>query len=425
MLNKIRKMKKRTICLFFNVHQPYRLKTYRFFHIGDDHLYFDDISNKNILARIAQNCYLPANHMMLDLIKKYGSLFKVTFGISGTALNQFKEYCPRVLQSFRQLYATGNIELVAESNANSLAMISYPNEYLRQVMEYKNDLEKDFGCHPTAIVDTHPALSDETAGIAYKLGFKTMLTGDSIQSIGLKNANYMYTSNIHPDLRILFRNYALSEDIALRYSSKNWSEGTLTPDKFISWLNALDANEEIVNLVIDYETLGEIQNYNSGIFTFLNSLIGKIIRSGKWNLKTISEAADSIDPVSKIDTQNVAITTGNDHKFSVWLGNDLQQEAYTNLYSVAGIMEHCENQALLGDWNKLQTCDHFYYMNTSHLNERNTNQVFSPYNSPYEAFVNYMNVLTDFLIRAKEYAARQADLVKHIHSNNYTLLETI
>jgi alpha-amylase len=399
---------KRTICLFFQVHQPFRLKVYRFFNIGVDHDYFDDTQNRHIMKRVVHNCYMPANDLLLKCIKKYGPDFKITFGLSGTALEQFEKYTPWVIDSFRKLYETGNVEFVAEPYAYSLAMLSHPAEYIRQINEQGKVLESLIGAQPKALVNTNLLYSDAIAGIAEDMGFKTILSEGANQVLGWKSPDYVYSCVPYPEIKLLLRNHQLSDDIGYRFSMTDWNEWPLTAEKYISWLDGLDKKEEIVNLFMDYNSLGEHQHSRSGILNFFNAFVKQAINSYKWIFINASEAATKIGAVGPLSVPVEISWADQEHDLSAWLGNELQKEAFTNLYSAATVMKHCTDRELLNDWSRLQTCDHFYYMSTKSLNDGVMHSILSPYNSPYEAFVNYMNVVSDFLLRVDEYKAHQS-----------------
>jgi alpha-amylase len=400
--------KKRIICLFFYVHQPFRLKTYRFFNIGNDHNYYDDPLNRNIIKNAAHYCYLPTNDNIRELIQRYPDEFKVTFGISGTALEQLRKQTPKVIESFNQLYHTGNIEFVAEPYSNSLAMLSHESEYIKQIEKHCKALISYFGSRPTALVNTNLLYSNDIATLAHYLGFTTVLTEGSGQALGWKSPNYLYSSEPYPDIKLLLRNYELSDDIAFRFSRHECIEWPLTSDKLLSRLNSIDPKEQLINLFMDYGAMGDCQNAEAGIFNFMNDFVDKAINSGKWSFKTVSEIAGSIDSVATLNISEAISWADQERDTTAWLGNELQQEAYKSLYSVAQIMETCTDMDLLSDWNKLQTCDHFYYMSTKSFDNRAVRRFYSPYKSPYEAFVNYMNVLSDFIIRANEYELQKA-----------------
>jgi alpha-amylase len=397
----------RTVCLLFHIHQPFRLKTYRFFNIGIDRNYYDEENNKNILRRVALNCYLPANELIMSLIKKYRN-FKVTFGISGMAIEQLKRYAPKVLDSFRRLYETGNIEIVAESYAYSLPVITSQAEYRTQVEKHIKTIESTFGCKPVSFMNANMLYSNQTAEFAHQMGFTTILTEGAKQALGWRSPDYVYASKAHPEIKLLLRHSQLSDDITFRFSMRGWNQWPLTPDKYISWLNALDPGEQVVNLFMDYGTFGEYHNTGTGIFRFMNAFIDKAISSGKWIFRTVSEAVEDTEPADALDIPQYISWADQDRDLSAWLGNELQQEAVTTLYSASETMEKCEDPDLLRDWYRLQTCDHFYYMTTKYLKEKGMYSFFSPYSSPYEAFVNYMNVVSDFLIRVNEYAGKLA-----------------
>lgn len=398
---------KKTLCLLFQVHQPYRLRAYGFFDIGTKHDYYDEQLNKQIMKQVAYNCYKPANEILLRLIGRFRDAVRITFSLSGIAMDQLRKYAPDVIESFVTLYRTGNVELTGESFAHSLAMLSNPAEFRRQVEEHGKMMENYFGVRPSAFINTNLVYSNEIGNLVSSLGFKTIFTEGARQALGWKSSNYLYSSNNNPETKLLLRNFQLSDDISLRFSTRDWNEWPLTAEKFISWLNAIDKKEEIVNLFMDYSALGEYHKADTGKLAFLGSLLEKAIRSKKWRLKTISEAAETMHPVANLSIRDVISCADQEHDLSAWLGNELQQEAFNDLYSVACIMEKCEDQELLDDWNKLQTCDHFYYMGTKSTDDGAMRRFFSPYASPFEAFVNYMNVLSDFLIRAHEYEARR------------------
>lgn len=394
----------RSISLYFQVHQPFRLRTYRFFDIGADHYYYDDYQNKRIVRRIAANCYLPANEVLLGLINDYGSAFKVTFSISGSAIEQFKKYTPEVIESFRRLAKTGNVEFLAETYSHSLSGLNDPAEFRRQVEEHSATIKELFGVTPTVFRNTELVYSNSIAGQVLDMGYKTMVTEGAKQLLGWKSPNFLYYSAPHQRLKLLLRNYQLSDDIAFRFSQQDWSEWPLTADKYVSWLNAVDSKQEIVNLCMDYETFGEHQKAESGIFGFLRAFPEKVIKSQKWTFRTLSEASEELQPVAGIDCPHAISWADEERDLTAWLGNDLQDEAFSSLYKVSGIMSTCTDAELHRDWNYLQASDHFYYMCTKWFSDGAVHHYFNPYGSPYEAFLNYMNVLSDFLIRVREYA---------------------
>jgi len=398
----------RSICLYFQVHQPFRLRTYRFFDIGVDHYYYDDYQNKRIMRRIARECYLPANEILLGLINEFGSAFKVSFSISGTAIEQFKKYAPEVLDSFKRLAQTGNVEFFAETYSHSLVGLNNPGEFKRQVKEHADTIKALFGFTPSTFRNTELVYSNSIAGQVMEMGYKTMLTEGAKQLLGWKSPNYLYFSAPHPRLRLLLRNYQLSDDITFRFSQKEWNEWPLTAEKYVAWLNDVDPKQEIVNLFMDYETFGEHQKADTGIFGFLRALPEQVIKTRKWVFRTPSEVVDDLQPVAGIDSPHAISWADEERDVTAWLGNDLQAEAFSSLYKVSEIMSTCTDEDLHRDWNYLQASDHFYYMCTKWFSDGIVHHYFNPYSTPYEAFLNYMNVVSDFLIRVKEYSENNA-----------------
>ncbi len=394
----------KSLCLYFQIHQPFRLRTYRFFDIGSDHYYYDDYQNKHIVRRIANNCYLPANEVLLSLIKEFGAKFKVSFSISGTALEQFQKYSPDVIESFKKLAKTGNVEFLAETYSHSLAATLNPGEFKRQVEEHSQAVEKLFGYKTTAFRNTELIYSNDIAGMVQEMGFKTLLTEGAKQVLAWKSPNFLYCSAPHERLKLLLRNYQLSDDIAFRFSQRDWSEWPLTAEKYVGWLNAVDKKQEVVNLFMDYETFGEHQKADTGIFEFLHAFPAKVIKSGKWTFRTPTEVSNELQPVAGLNVPHAISWADEERDLTAWIGNDLQDEAFASLYSVAHILAQCDDKDLLRDWNYLQGSDHFYYMCTKWFSDGAVHHYFNPYGSPYEAFINYMNVLSDFLVRVNDYA---------------------
>ena len=389
----------RTICLYFQVHQPFRLKKYRFFNIGNDHYYYDDYLNESVMKKIIEKCYFPANEILFDLIQKYNGKFKVAFSISGVAIKQFELYAPEVLKSFKKLAESGSVEFLAETNAHSLVALKDKQAFCEQVKTHSQKIEKHFNQSPSVFRNTELIYSDEIGATVSEMGYKAMLTEGAKHVLGWKSPNYLYCNAIKPRLKILLKNFKLSDDIAFRFSSKTWEEWPLTTEKFVSWLNNLDPKEEVVNLFMDYETFGEHQWHETGIFDFLKFLPETVFNNSNFTFSTPSEVAEKLQPVSAIHVPHPISWADEERDLTAWLGNDLQEEAFSKLYSLSGKISKCKDQAILEDWNWLQTSDHFYYMCTKFFSDGDVHEYFNPYESPYEAFINYMNVLSDFEIR--------------------------
>ncbi|MCD6178622.1 MAG: glycoside hydrolase family 57 protein [Bacteroidales bacterium] len=388
-----------SVCLYFQVHQPYRLKKYRFFNLGNDHYYYDDYLNKSIMERVAAKSYIPMNNLLLDLIKKYGKKFKVSFSISGMALDQFQEYTPEVLKSFKALAQTGNVEFLAETYAHSLAGMKSKEEFIRQIQMHQKRIKELFGLNPQTFRNTELIYSDDIGETVADLGFKTILTEGAKHILGWKSPNFVYTNAINPRLKVLLRNFQLSDDIAFRFSNQEWSEWPLTTDKFSDWLNNLNPKEQVVNLFMDYETFGEHQWAETGIFEFMRNLPEKILNKPNLSFKTPSEVSKEYQPIAAIQVPNAISWADEERDLTAWLGNEIQDEAFDKLYTVETAMRNCKDPVLQKDWLKLQASDHFYYMCTKWFSDGDVHEYFTPYSSPYEAFINFMNILSDFYIR--------------------------
>jgi alpha-amylase len=392
----------KTICLYFQVHQPFRLKRYRFFDIGNEHYYYDDFANRTILRKIADRCYIPTNQIILELIKLYGKKFKISFSISGTALDQFAQYAPDVLESFKKLAKTGNVEFLAETYSHTMASLKNKDEFIQQVKQHSEKIEEIFGKKPTVFRNTELIYSDNIGEMVAEMGFKSMLTEGAKHILGWKSPNYLYYNAFNPKLKIQLKNYKLSDDIAFRFSDKNWAEWPLTTEKYVSWLNQIPKEEKIINLFMDYETFGEHQPADSGIFEFLKSFIKAIFVSGNFSFSTTSEVAEKNDPVAALHVPYPISWADEERDLTAWLGNELQQEAFRKLYDMAPLVKKVSDPQLLKDWKNLQTSDHFYYMCTKFFMDGSVHQYFNPYSSPYDAFINYMNVLSDFIDRVNK-----------------------
>ncbi|MCR5326604.1 MAG: glycoside hydrolase family 57 protein [Bacteroidales bacterium] len=391
---------KKSICLYFQVHQPTRLRQYRFFDIGKDSHYYDDYANRTILKRVAQKCYLPMNELLLEAITKSKGKFKVAFSISGSALEQFDRYAPEVLDSFRKLAATGKVEFLCETYYHSLASLAAPAEFIHQVEKHKKAVEEYLGVTPVTFRNTELIYSDAIARQVYDLGFKTMLTEGARHIMGWKSPDYIYTAESQPRLKLLLRNYQLSDDLAFRFSERGWSEWPLTAEKFTGWLK--EADGDIVNLFMDYETFGEHQKAESGIFDFMRALPAQVLSDGGMEFVTPAQAAKNIKPVASLGVPDPISWADEERDLSAWLGNELQQDAFNKLYRQTEKLALIGDPELWADFGHLQESDHLYYMCTKFFSDGEIHKRFSPYGTPYEAFINYMNVLSDFIIRIND-----------------------
>lgn len=389
------------ICFYFQIHQPFRLKTYRFFDIGNDHYYYDDFANDDIITRIAHRSYLPANQMLKEMFATYGNKFKVAFSITGTALEQIELYVPEWIDSMKELVATGNVEFLSETYAHSLASLTDPEEFRLQVKEHDSKIQQLFGVKPKVLRNTELIYNDDIASMAYAMGFRGMITDGAKHILGWKSPNYVYSAATAPRLKLLLKNSRFSDDITFRFGSTEWSEYPLTADKFINWIAQLPQEEQIINLFMNYETLGELQPRESGIFEFFKALPRFAFENG-IGFVTPSEAISKLKPVAELVVPHPISWSDEARDTSAWLGNGLQNEAFEKLYSIAERVRLCEDKRIRQDWYYLQASDHFFYMSTKHFADGNVHSAYSPYDSPYTAFTNYMNVLSDFMVRVGE-----------------------
>ena len=393
---------KKSICLYFQVHQPNRLRLYRFFDIGKDSHYYDDFANRTILRRVAQKCYLPMNALLLEQIEAHKGAFKVAFSISGSVLEQFDRYAPEVIESFRKLAQTGCVEFLSETYYHSLAALASPIEFKNQVLKHKAAIEHYFGVTPKAFRNTELIYSDAIGEMVYDMGFKTMLTEGARHVLGWKSPNFVYNCAQAPKLKLLLKNSGLSDDIAFRFSDRNWSDWPLTGDKYLAWMKAAAQNDEIVNLFMDYETFGEHQKASSGIFDFMKFLPDVVLNDGEFEFVTPTQAAKKHNPVAELDVPDPISWADEERDVTAWLGNELQNDAFSKLNEQAEKLALLDDEALWADFGHLQESDHFYYMCTKFFSDGAVHKYFNPYDTPYEAFINYMNVLSDFILRVDD-----------------------
>ena len=396
---------KKSICLYFQVHQPTRLRLYRFFDIGKDSHYYDDFANRAILKRIAQKCYLPMNELLLEAVKKNKGKFKLAFSITGSALEQFDRYAPEVIDSFRKLAETGCVEFLCETYNHSLSSLVSQQEFEHQVHKHKAAIEQYFGVTPKTFRNTELIYSDAIGAAVYDLGFKTMLTEGARHIMGWRSPNYIYNNDLKPDLKLLLRNYGLSDDIAFRFSNRGWQEWPLTVEKFVDWLKS--AEGEIVNLFMDYETFGEHQGAECGIFEFMRALPDAVAKDKELEFVTPERAAAKHKSVGDLSVPQPISWADEERDTSAWLGNELQQDAFNKLYALQEKLSILNDAALWNDFGHLQESDHLYYMCTKFFSDGEVHKRFNPYDTPYEAFINYMNVLSDFIIRVNNAIAEK------------------
>lgn len=403
----------KSLCFYFQVHQPDRLRLYRFFDIGNDSQYFDEFANKTILKRVAERCYLPMNSLMLELIDKYKGEFRIAYSISGVALEQFEKYAPEVLESFKKLAATKCVEFMAETYSHSLASLASEKEFKAQVKAHAAAIKKHFGVTPKAFRNTELIYSDQIGAQVADMGYNVMLTEGAKHILGWKSPNYLYTNAINPKMKLLLKNFNLSDDIAFRFSDRSNPNWPLTSEKYAQWLSEAAVNDEVINLFMDYETFGEHQRQSTGIFEFMRALPGAILANTSLKFRTPSEVAQKHQPVAPLHVPFAISWADEERDTSAWIGNELQNEAFQKLYAIEKEVMSTKDEALIADYRKLQESDHFYYMCTKFFSDGAVHKYFNPYDTPYEAFINYMNVFSDFKLRVeKAVAAKKGKATK-------------
>ena len=387
-----------SLCFYFQVHQPYRLRHYSFFDIGKDHFYEDAEANRSIMEKVARKCYLPMNELLLKLIRRENGRFKVAFSISGVALEQFAQYKPEVIDSFRRLVNTGCVELLSETYAHSLASLYDLEEFAEQVKLHDRMIGACFGVTPEVFRNTELIYRNDIAAVVEKMGYKAMLTEGADHILGWRSPNFMYQPSNCTRLRLLLKNYRLSDDIAFRFSNRDWKEWPLTVEKFVRWIHAVNGSGELINLFMDYETFGEHQWGETGIFDFMESLPDALLANPDFDFVTPSEAAARFQPIAKIDVPDAISWADAERDLTAWIGNDMERDAIESVYALHNKVKASGDEGLMRTWRRLQTSDHFYYMCTKWFSDGDVHKYFNPYGTPYDAYINYMNVLSDFIM---------------------------
>ena len=391
----------KAICFYFQIHQPFRLKRYRFFDIGNDHYYYDDFANDDIVTRIAHHSYIPAAESLLRMIEESNGAFRCALSITGIALEQLEQYVPEFIDLLKKLADTGKVEFLAETYAHSLSSLADPEEFATQVKMHDDKIFELFGQRPKVLRNTELIYCDELAPQILSMGYKGVITEGAKHILGWKSPNYVYAAATAPKLKLLLKNSKLSDDISFRFSNPDWDAYPLTADKYIDWIASTPPEEQIINLFMNLETFGELQNRDTGIFQFLEAL-PRFAKERGIDFWTPSEAVQKLKPVGELSVLHPISWADEARDTSAWLGNKLQQEAFAKLYSVAERVRLCDDRRLKQDWNYLQASDHFFYMATKRMADGAVHSHFSPYETPFQAFTNYMNVLADFIVRVEE-----------------------
>ena len=391
-----------SICFYFQVHQPFRVRDYSFFDIGNSHFYEDDKKNEEILNKVADKCYLKANKKMMELIHRQDGKFKISYSISGTAIEQFEKYRPDVLQSFIDLSNTGCVEFLSETYSHSLSFIYSKPEFKRQVEKHSKIIKKYFNQTPKVFRNTELIYNNELASFIEGMGYKGIVCEGVDRLLNGRTPNFIYQPTGAPTIKLLLKNYLLSDDIAFRFSDTGWKEFPLTADKFKHWVHAIAGNGETINLFMDYETFGEHQWESTGIFNFLDLLPAEILKHPDFDFKTPSEVIASYPARDTYDAHDFISWADTERDLSAWSSNSMQQESLKRIYSIEKDVLVCGDPDLLNVWEKLQTSDHFYYMCTKFWNDGDVHKYFSPFDSPYDAYMYFMNIFSDLECTVKE-----------------------
>lgn len=391
----------KAICFYFQIHQPFRLKRYRFFDIGNDHYYYDDFANDDIITRIAHRSYIPAAESLLRMIEQSNGRFRCAISITGVALEQCEQYVPEFVDLLKKLADTGKVEFLAETYAHSLSSLIDADEFVNQVKVHDEKIYELFGQKPKVLRNTELIYCDEMAPVIASMGYKGVITEGAKHILGWKSPNYVYSAASAPKLKLLLKNSKLSDDISFRFSNTEWDAYPLTADKYIDWIANTPPEEQIVNLFMNLETFGELQTRETGIFQFLEALPRFAAERG-IDFMTPTEAVTKLKAVGELSILHPISWADEARDTSAWLGNKLQNEAFNKLYSVAERVRLCEDRRLKQDWYYLQASDHLFYMSTKRKADGAVHSHFSPYETPFQAFTNYMNVLADFIVRVEE-----------------------
>ena len=386
-----------SVCMYFEVHQPVRLNKFTVFRIGsnkDDKNYFNMELNKKIFEKVANKCYLPTNNLLIDLIKEFNGKFKVSFSLTGTFVEYCENFAPEVIDSFKELFATGSVDFIEETYFHSLSgLYDELDEFEDQIMMHRKIMKRLFNYKPTVFRNTEAIYDNRVAKKVADMGYKGIITEGTEKILGWRSPNFLYKP-INCDLKVLLRNYTLSDDVGFRFSARQWVAYPLTADKYATWM--ANCRGDLINLFMDYETFGEHHWTETGIFDFLSHFPGEVFKHDHLDFVTVSEAIQRYQTVGEIDVPWAISWADADRDVSTWLGNDMQIACFNELKNIGKKLRDDGNEELLHIWRKLQTSDHLYYVSTKGLEDGDVHAYFSHYDGPYEGFINYMNILQDF-----------------------------
>lgn len=391
------KQERTSVVLYFQVHQPRRLRRMQFLDIGKHYSYFDDELNRAHVLRIANECYLPVNKMLLELVKKHKNV-KLCFSVSGVAIDQFREYCPEVLRSFRSLADTGSVEFLAETRYHSLASIVADDEFIEQVESHREQVEEFFGVKPTVFRNTELVYSNSIGSKVARLGFKGTICDDIDRILLERDRHQVYVHPLLPSFKLLLRNNTLSDDIGFRFTD---GHEKLTSSIYLDRLNHAAPAGGVITLGLDYETFGEHKKASTGIIAFLHEVIVGVAASESLKFATPSEIFENVRPLDRMDVSELVSWADRGKDITAWIGNEIQRDAFNSVHALADAVKRSGDPGILDVWRNLQSSDHFYYMSTKADQDGEVHSYFSHYHSPYEAFINYMNIISDLTVEVK------------------------
>lgn len=383
-----------SVCFCFEVHQPYRLKPYGALQVGRDHEYFDEALNAEVIRKVSNKSYLPANESILRLIERTEGRFRVSYGITGVAIEQMKRHAPAALDSFVRLAQTGAVEFIAETYYHSLAALYDKDEYREQIELELQMIRREFGQTPRVFRNTELIYDDDIGRYVSDLGFDAILVEGADDILDWRSPNFVYKV-AGRETRLLAKNYKLSDDIAFRFSNRAWREFPLTAGKFAKWIHEQSGAGDVINLFMDYETFGEHQWRETGIFEFLEHLPDLLLTHPHWDILTPSQVIDRYPALGELGFHRTVSWADVGRDIGAWQGNAMQQRALSEVYAIGSVIKRRNNSHLLALWRRLQTSDHFYYMATKSAADAEVHEYFSPYDGPYDAFIHYMNVMKD------------------------------
>jgi alpha-amylase len=380
--------------LAFQIHQPYRLRPYRFFDIGSEHYYYDDYANEALTDWLARKCYLPACSMLLRKIVQHKGGLKIAIYVSGVSLDLFQNYAPQVIEALKRLAETGHVEFIGGTWSHSLASVQDPEIFRQDAMLHHEAIKETFGLTSQTFLNSELIYSDDIGKQLADMGYRATLTEGARHILGWRSPEMIYSNAVNPDLRLLMRHFRMSDDLTFRFSNPDWQGYPLTPEKFLSWAEAESPVNQALNLCIDMEVLGALHSVDTGIFTFMETFLGQVAKSNRLTSVTPAELISHYPPSSLISVPHPLSWAEEERDISTWTGNELQQEALDKVYKLTERVMQGQDPSIIRDWRLLQTSDHFHYMSTRYY-ARELKHRPNPYQTPHEAFVNYMNILAD------------------------------